>query len=160
MRIAKITSKKLFEEEVVQVRRLLELADWNKEQINGQLEGIKKFLSDKNCIVLFAVEDDEIIGYITAQFYAWNRLGQIHGLVIHPDWRRKGSASHLVKEVQVFMRTNQARGIYVDTPTNNTSGCIFYKNNGFRQAYIMPEYYDDGLDGVTFIKLFTKERKA
>ncbi len=158
MRIARVSSTKLLEEEVIRIRRLLELVGWNNQQINGQLEGIEKFLGDKNCVVIFALEDDEIIGYITAQFYTWNKLGQIHGLVIHPDHRRIGFASQLVKEVEVFMRTNQARGIYVDTPTNNASGCTFYKNNGFRQAYVMPDYYDDGIDGVTFIKLFNKER--
>ena len=27
---------------------------------------------------------------------------------------------------------------------------------GYQQAYLMPEYYDEGLDGVTYLKLFAK----
>jgi len=150
----RISTENLLEEEMIQIRNLLKLVNWNEQQIKGQLEAIKKFLKDKNCLVLFAWEGHEIIGYLSAQFYPWNRLGQIHGLVIHPDCRRRGFASQLVKEAEVFMRAKQGRGVYVDTPIDNISGCTFYKNNHYRQAYVMPEYYDEGQDGVTFLKLF------
>jgi ribosomal protein S18 acetylase RimI-like enzyme len=117
---------------------------------------MNRLLEDVNGIVLFALEKDWIIGYIFAQFYSWNRLGQIHGLIIHPEYRKKGMASLLVKKVEIFMKEHSARGVYVDTPTNNTGGCIFYEKNKFQRAYVMPEYYDAGVDGVTFLKIFGK----
>lgn len=157
MHVVKVSSEKLSKEQSVQLRKLLELVGWNKRQIDGQIDAIEKFLKDRNCIVLFALEDSEIIGYVSAQFYSWNRLGQIHGLVVHPEHRNKGFASKLVKEVEMFMQANGARGVYVDTPVNNISGSTFYKNNSFKQAYVMPEYYDEGMDGVTFLKLFHRK---
>lgn len=144
----------LSKEQILQLKALLSLIGWHQRQIEGQIEAIEKFLKETNCVVLFALEKQHIIGYISAQFYAWNNLGQIHGLVVHPDHRNKGIATKLVKEVEVFMKGQGARGIYADTPVDNVNGCHFYKSIDFEQAYIMPEYYDVGQDGVTFQKFF------
>lgn len=154
MHIVKLSAKDYSENLKSQLRKLLESVGWNQRQIDGQIESIEKFLNDNHSIVFIALENEDIIGYITAQFYSWNRLGQIHGLVVDTNHRKRGLASNLVKEAEVFMKDSQARGVYVDTPVNNISGCTFYKKIGYKQAYIMPEYYDEGLDGVTFLKLF------
>jgi ribosomal protein S18 acetylase RimI-like enzyme len=146
--------KKLTEDERIQIKKLLESLSWNANQVQGQLDAIDRLLGDAKGIVFFAFEKGRVIGYISAEFHLWNRLGQIHGLVIHPEHRKKGIASLLVKEVEIFMTEHSARGVYVDTPTNNTSGCAFYIKNAFQSAYVMPEYYDVGLDGVTFLKFF------
>lgn len=137
-----------------QIRKLLELVKWNQRQIEGQIEALERLVKDKNSIVIYAEEEEEIVGYVSAQLSLWNRLGQIHGLVMHPRYRRRGYASTLIKKAEEFMKANKARGIYADTPVNNVGGCTFYKNNNFQQAYVMPEYYDAGLDGVTFLKIF------
>lgn len=144
----------LKKKQVDQVRAMLALIKWSKRQIDGQIEGLEKMLCDKMGTVIFATEHDEIIGYIAAQFYSWNQLGQVHGLVVHPDYRKQGVASSLLLEVEKFMHVHHARGIYVDTPVNNLGGCAFYEQRGFKKAYVMPEYYEPGLDGVTFLKFF------
>ena len=38
----------------------------------------------------------------------------------------------------------------------NEIGRSFCEALGYRQTYVMPEYYDEGLDGVTYLKLFPK----
>jgi ribosomal protein S18 acetylase RimI-like enzyme len=43
----------------------------------------------------------------------------------------------------------------VDTPTTNERGRRFYEALGYRQGYLMPRYYEDALDGVTYQKFFT-----
>lgn len=42
----------------------------------------------------------------------------------------------------------------MDTPVTNEIGGSFYEALDYWQAYVMPEYYDEGLDGVTYLKLF------
>jgi ribosomal protein S18 acetylase RimI-like enzyme len=44
----------------------------------------------------------------------------------------------------------------VDTPTSNTGGRKFYEAIGYQLGYIMPRYYEDRLDGVTYQKFFEK----
>jgi ribosomal protein S18 acetylase RimI-like enzyme len=54
------------------------------------------------------------------------------------------------------VRGEGGRGLYVDTPVTNELGRSFYEALGYRQAYVVPEYYDEGFDGVTYLKLFPK----
>ena len=70
--------------------------------------------------------------------------------------KRRGIASVLVHRAEEFVQAEGGRGLYVDTPITNEVGRSFYEALGYRQAYVMPEYYDEGLDGVTYLKLFPK----
>jgi ribosomal protein S18 acetylase RimI-like enzyme len=52
------------------------------------------------------------------------------------------------------LRMYSKRELYADTPVTNEVGRRCYEALGFRQAYVVPEYYDEGLDGLTYLKLF------
>jgi ribosomal protein S18 acetylase RimI-like enzyme len=98
--------------------------------------------------------EDSLSGFVCVEYRAWNRLGQLQGLAVDPAFKRQGIASALVHRGEEFVRAESARGLYVDTPVTNEIGRRFYEALGYWQAYVMPEYYDEGLDGVTYLKLF------
>ena len=95
-------------------------------------------------------------GFVCVEYREWNRLGQLHGLAVDPAFKRRGIASELVRRAEKFVRAEGGRGLYVDTPVTNEIARSFYEALGYQQAYVMPEYYDEGLDGVTYLKLFPK----
>ena len=95
-------------------------------------------------------------GFVCVEYREWNRLGQLHGLAVDPAFKRRGIASELVRRAEQFVRAEGGRGLYVDTPVTNEIARSFYEALGYQQAYVMPEYYDKGLDGVTYLKLFPK----
>ena len=68
--------------------------------------------------------------------------------------RRFGAATALVANAETFARSHGMRGIYVDTPVNNLGGRRFYEALGYDFGYLMPRYYEDLLDGVTYQKFF------
>jgi ribosomal protein S18 acetylase RimI-like enzyme len=80
----------------------------------------------------------------------------LHGLAVDPDLKRRGIASALARHAEGFVREEGGRGIYADTPETNEVARGFYVALGYRHAYTMPEYYEEGLDGVTYLKLFPK----
>jgi ribosomal protein S18 acetylase RimI-like enzyme len=80
----------------------------------------------------------------------------LHGLAVDPDLKRRGTASALVRYAEKFVREEGGRGIYAHPPATNGAARRFYLALGYRHAYTMPEYYDEGLDGVTYLKLFPK----
>jgi ribosomal protein S18 acetylase RimI-like enzyme len=84
----------------------------------------------------------------------WNQLCQIQGLAIDPEVQRKGIASALVDRAEDFAKMKKVRGIYVDTPTLNSRARKFYEAVGYQVGYIMPRYYEDALDGITYQKFF------
>lgn len=143
-----------YENAINETSELLQQLNWTENQIHGQIETIKRLYETKNGKVCIARWSDQTVGYLSVEYYEWNRLGQIHGLVVHPEFRRKGIASELVKAAEYFLKEIGARGTYVDTPTENLNARSFYQMMEYKQAYIMPHYYDHGVDGVTYQKFF------
>ena len=142
------------------VREVLAKNGWEEHYITGQLAGLDVLSADplpgthgKVCV---CEVEDRLSGFVCVEYREWNRLGQVQGLAVDPAHKRQGIASVLVRRVEEFVRAEGGRGLYADTPVTNEIGRGFYEALGYRQAYFMPEYYDEGLDGVTYLKLFPK----
>jgi ribosomal protein S18 acetylase RimI-like enzyme len=137
------------------IRGILTKIGWAEQYISGMEQAVDVFSQNKeNYGVYLAVSHENAVGYLYVQYYAWNQLCQIQGLAVSLEFQRQGVASGLVARAEEFARSKQARGIYVDTPITNTGGRKFYEATGYQPAYLMPRYYEDELDGVTYQKFF------
>ena len=142
------------------VREVLAKNGWEEQYIAGQLAGLDALSGDplpgthgKVCV---CEVEERLSGFVCVEYREWNRLGQLQGLAVDPALKRRGIATDLVHRAEEFVRGEGGRGLYVDTPVTNEIGRSFYEALGFWQAYLMPEYYDEGLDGVSYLKLFPK----
>lgn len=137
------------------IRRILERIGWAEQYIVAAERNAEVFSRDKSVSDVFlATVGSSVVGFIYVQFHEWNRLAQIQGLAVDPGYQRQGVASELVRNAERFARERGARGIYVDTPTLNQRGRSFYEAIGYGHGYVMPRYYEDNLDGVTYQKFF------
>jgi ribosomal protein S18 acetylase RimI-like enzyme len=142
------------------VREILAKNGWEERYIAGQLAGLDALSGDplpgtRSKVCICEVEE-RLSGFVCVEYREWNRLGQLQGLAVDTALKRRGIASDLVHRAEEFVRAEGGRGLYVDTPVTNEIGGSFYEALGYRQAYVMPEYYDEGIDGVTYLKLFPK----
>jgi ribosomal protein S18 acetylase RimI-like enzyme len=142
------------------VREVLAKIGWEGHYIAGQLAGLDVLSGDalpgRSGKVWVSEVEERLSGFVCVEYREWNRLGQLQGLAVDPALKRRGIATDLVHRGEEFVRAEGGRGLYVDTPVTNEIGRSFYEALGYRQAYVMPEYYDEGLDGVTYLKLFPK----
>jgi ribosomal protein S18 acetylase RimI-like enzyme len=136
------------------VRALLRAIGWADNYIEGQAGSLAALVHDPHGQALVAVAGEAVIGFVSVLFAPWNRLAQVHGLAVAPASQRRGVASTLIAAAEAFARQQGGRGVFVDTPIDNVTARAFYTANGYREAYVMPEYYAEGLDGVTYLKLF------
>jgi ribosomal protein S18 acetylase RimI-like enzyme len=137
------------------IRMILTKIGWAEQYIASAEQNMQHFSQDtENYGVYLAVIGEVACGFLYVQYYAWNQLCQIQGLAVDPDVQRQGIASALVGRAEEFAKSKNARGIYVDTPTLNSGGRKFYEAMGYEMGYIMPRYYEDQLDGVTYQKFF------
>lgn len=137
------------------IRKILEPIGWAEQYIYAAEQNADVFSQNPELYgVYIALHSGAAIGFIYVQFHVWNRLAQIQGLAVDPNYQRQGIASALVDRAEVFAREKKARGIYVDTPVSNAKGRSFYEAVGYKFAYIMPHYYEDNLDGLTYQKFF------
>ncbi len=143
------------------VRAILEATGWEEQHVRAAVQNAEFYAGKPEGRAAFVATVDDapdaiVIGFIFVELHVWNRLAQIQGLAVHPDWRRCGRAGVLVAHVEAFARAHDARGIYVDTPATNLGGCAFYLASGYRAAYVMPRYYGECEDGLTFQKFFAQ----
>lgn len=137
------------------IRRIVEHIGWAEQYITASVHNADIFSQNSDIYGAYiAIHGDIAIGFIYVQFHVWNQLAQIQGLAVDPAYHRQGIASALVERAEAFARLKQARGIYVDTPVLNAKGRSFYEAVGYQPAYVMPRYYEDALDGVTYQKFF------
>ena len=137
------------------IRKILEKIGWAEHYIISMEQSANLFSKDKeNFGVYVALFRGTVVGFLSIQYYAWNQLCQIQGLAVDPEFQGQGIASTLVTRAEDFARSKKARGIYVDTPILNSGGRKFYEAVGYQVGYIMPRYYEDKLDGVTYQKFF------
>lgn len=139
------------------VRDVLASNGWEERHVAGQLAALDALAGEPGAPgAAFVVRSGgRQLGFATVEFREWNRLGQLHGLAVDPGSKRKGVATALVRRAEGFVRGRGGRGVYVDTPVTNSAARALYEALGYRLAYTMPEYYDEGLDGVTYLKLFS-----
>ena len=137
------------------IRSILTKVGWAKQYVSAMEAAVDVFARDPEIYgVYLALSNGEAVGYLYVQYHGWNQLCQIQGLAVDTDFQRRGAASALVRRAEDFARSKNARGIYVDTPVTNTGGRKFYEAIGYQLGYIMPRYYEDQLDGVTYQKFF------
>ncbi len=136
------------------IQRILRRIGWAEQYVTSAETNAERFASSPDCAATIALLDGAAVGFLYVQVYRWNRLAQIHGLAVDPAVQRQGAASALVTQAEAFARETGARGIYVDTPVNNERGRRFYEAIGYDFGYLMPRYYEDALDGVTYQKFF------
>ena len=128
---------------------------WAEQYASAAEQNMQNLSQDRESYGVYVAATGEIAaGFLYVQYYAWNQLCQIHGLAVDPAFQRQGIAGALVRRAEEFARSKGARGIYVDTPTTNTGGRRFYEAIGYQLGYMMPRYYEDRLDGVTYQKFF------
>jgi ribosomal protein S18 acetylase RimI-like enzyme len=141
------------------VRDILAGNGWEERYIVGQLRALYVLSAaaspgPRGRVYVHEAED-RVGGFVSVEFREWNRLEQLHGLAVDPGLMRCGIASALVGKAEGYVQEEGGRGVYADTPVTNETARSFYEALGYRQAYVMPEYYDEGLDGVTYLKIFS-----
>jgi ribosomal protein S18 acetylase RimI-like enzyme len=136
------------------IRSILTSIGWDEHYIRAFEQAAAHFAQSDDAAVFMAQTHAGTVGFVFVEYRAWNRLAQIHGLAVELACQRRGVATALVTQAEDFARRRAARGIYVDTPTTNERGRRFYEAIGYRLGYLMPRYYADELDGVTYQKFF------
>lgn len=143
-------------DDLIHIRRILTSIGWDEHYILSFEQAAVHFAGNDNSAVFMARSQDQTLGFVFIEFHGWNRLAQIQGLAVDSAFHRHRAASALVSQAEVFAHTCGARGIYVDTPTTNERGRLFYEAIGYQVGYVMPRYYEENLDGVTYQKFFDK----
>ncbi len=95
-----------------------------------------RWLNDENGNTFIALAENRIVGYVTvyvreqATFWKVKKVGDISGLMVHKDYRRRGIASQLLARARAFFAEHGVKYFTLFTATENKAAIGFYERNG------------------------------
>jgi [ribosomal protein S18]-alanine N-acetyltransferase len=90
-------------------------------------------------ITKVAVLEGEIAGYVCAS-YLFDE-GHILNLAVHPDLRRRGVATVLVRKGIDELRMKGCKALFLEVRVSNHGAVQFYERFGFRSVGYRKDYY-------------------
>lgn len=102
--------------------------------------------------------DGEVVGYLVA----WFVVDEIHlgNLAVHPDYRRRGIARHLVEHLLERARRHGASLITLEVRAGNKAALALYSHYRFRPVTVRKGYYAGREDAIIMIRELAPETTA
>lgn len=124
------------------------------EAFNRRL--IKNLLINTKSVIIKATEPSgEIVGTIIGTTKRGNSIsvGRIFSLCVLDEYRKKGIATRLVQLLEEEFSLRGIKKIRLEVSTHNNIARMFYERHGYQMTNnILPNYYNDGTDGVVISK--------
>jgi [ribosomal protein S18]-alanine N-acetyltransferase len=92
----------------------------------------------------------KVVGYITGSRLGEGRVS-IALFAVHPESRGLGVGSELLAAFRQRAAMEGARAIQLEVRSTNASAIRFYEKRGLRVSETLPEFYNDGGNGVRMI---------
>ncbi len=99
---------------------------------------------------LVALDDSRIAGFIIG--YASGETGFIYTLDVHPEYRRKGVGSMLIRALEEILRSQGTRRIRLEAAVKNSAALELYRKAGYREKELLRNYYGRGKNAVRMWK--------
>jgi len=119
------------------------------EQDAWPLIDILGVLSFPGVVRLKAELDGRLIGFIGGETRDHQQTGWIITLGVLPEYRRQGVAKELLRECETKL---VARTVRLCVRINNEGAIRLYKDLGYLQVEIWPQYYRGGEDALVLEK--------
>jgi len=100
-----------------------------------------RWIDNPNGAAFIALADKRIVGYITVYvrdqppYWQVKQVGDISGLMVRKDYRRRGIAGRLLAHARAFLAERDVRYFLVYTAVKNKGAIEFYKRSGLEPLY-------------------------
>lgn len=127
------------------------LEDLNDKFFHENGRDWEKLVSGKNSEMFLLEENHNIIGFTGLSYSDWNGTARIINIFVHPDHRKKGYGSQLIKYLQNYLKNKNYRTLIAEAPSLNSVLSVYLKNSfricGFNDRY----YSNDGKEIAIFL---------
>ena len=104
----------------------------------------------KYAMTLAAFDDSRMAGFIIG--YASGDIGFIYTLDVHPDYRRKGLGSLLIRALEEGLSSQGAVRIRLEAAAKNPAALELYRKAGYHEKELLRNYYGKGKNAVRMWK--------
>jgi ribosomal-protein-alanine N-acetyltransferase len=135
--------------EVVEIERMSFSTPWSERSFFNEIYNPKSI--SKVAVLKEACSVQRVIGYICANQVADE--GHILDLAVHPDFRRKGIARSLVRDIIEDLREDGCRFLYLEVRASNNAAKELYSAFGFTIVGTRKKYYNEPIEDAVIMML-------
>lgn len=117
---------------IAELEKLCFSDPWSENSIRYELTNPLSFW-------LVAVEEDRVAGYVGSQSVLDE--ADMMNIAVHPDFRRRGVAQHLVEGLVAGLKEKDVRCLTLEVRASNDPAIALYQKLGFVQVGRRPNYY-------------------
>jgi ribosomal-protein-alanine N-acetyltransferase len=106
-----------------------------------------------NSLGLVGKQEGKILGFIFGSIYYERKelVGHVLTIDVRQDYRRKGIATTLIRELEKLFREQGASASRLEVRKDNTPGILFYQKLEYEKTGELEGYYGN-VDGIYFRK--------
>ena len=110
----------------------------------------QNYLSGKKSILLVAVRDSGVVGYVAGAVRTSRRrsIAHLDSIAVASTARQKGIGSQLLHLFTQEAKRRACNMITLEVATDNKEGLRFFSKRGFLKIRDLPGYYGSDLNGV------------
>lgn len=113
----------------------------------------RRFLASPRASVLIAESPDQnVLGNLILLKRADSRKARIYSVVVAPEARGRGIGAQLVAAAERVARSSGREAISLEVRADNAAARAMYEKLGYVVERELPDYYDDGAEGLRLIK--------
>ncbi len=130
-------------------------------QVQSEAEGVIRWASkDKSAQIFVAESDSKVVGFLVLQWpeTGWNRVAEIGGIAVLPEYQRKGFGSGLIEKMEHYAKEKGIRKVYVEPSVRNKVAARFYVKNGYNYEATRRDWYKDGEDSTILSKHLQRDK--
>jgi ribosomal-protein-alanine N-acetyltransferase len=123
---------------------------WSAAQFREELFGVPKTRK-----YLVALSENEIVGY--AGIALAGDVADIHTLTVLPEFRRKGIATHMLKELEAWALEKGVANFMLEMREGNAEAQPLYEKYGYSVISRRDNYYAPGIHALIMRKEIAHE---
>jgi ribosomal protein S18 acetylase RimI-like enzyme len=117
------------------------------------LRSIRRFLRAPTARLWVATLDEVVVGNLICLTRKSSDRARIYSVVVAPAARGRGIAEQMIRAAETEAASAGYRQISLEVAVDNAPARALYAKLGYEQIAELPEYYEDGGDGVRLLKL-------
>lgn len=134
---------------IVEIERMSFSTPWSETSFYNEIYNPRS--TAKVAVIEEACSMQRVVGYICANQVADE--GHILNLAVHPDFRKKGIANALVKNILEDLKGNACRFLYLEVRTSNHAAKKLYEGFGFKVIGTRKGYYNEPIEDAVIMML-------
>lgn len=116
------------------------------------IRSVRRFLSVPNAHVWIAELDGGVVGNLIWLSRSGSRAARVYSVVVAPAARGRRFAQRLVQTMEHDARSEGHELAMLEVRADNLAARALYAKLGYAEAAKLPDFYEDGGDGLKLVK--------